>query len=167
MIRRTAVPCLLACMCVLFSLAEPAFSDEPAHHHDANEKLGNISFPISCAPDSQKLFERGVALMHSFGYEEAEAQFVEITQKDPACAMAHWGVALSLFHQIWERPTEPTLKRGWSEMEQAQKLDAKTGREQGFIFALSVLPRLRNSRLHAACHRLFQRYGQALPAISQ
>jgi tetratricopeptide (TPR) repeat protein len=135
MVRRTAVPCLLACVCVLFSLW--AFSDEPAHHHDASEKLGNVSFPISCAPDSEKPFERGVALMHSFGYEEAEAQFVEITQKDPTCAMAHWGVALSLFHQIWERPTEPTLKRGWSEMGQAQKLDAKTGRERGFIFALS------------------------------
>jgi tetratricopeptide (TPR) repeat protein len=138
MVRRTAFTCLLACVCVLFSLQESAFSDEmPMHHHDATEKLGNVSFPISCAPDSQKPFERGVALMHSFGYEEAEAQFVEITQKDPACAMAHWGIALSLFHQIWERPEEPALKRGWSEIQTAQKLGAKTDREQGYIAALS------------------------------
>src|SRR6202167_2491035 len=166
MVRRTAVSCLLVCVCVLFSLGEPAFSDEPTHHHDANEKLGNVSFPISCLPDSQKPFERGVALMHSFGYEEAEAQFVEITQKDPACAMAHWGVALSLFHQIWERPTEPTLKRGWSEMEQAQKLDAKTGRERGFIAALSDFYRDYGTRDHMqrvtayseAMGKLYQQY---------
>src|SRR5271154_1033126 len=140
MVRKTAVACLLACASsfFLFFLQGSVFGDEtPMHHHDASEKLGRVSFPISCAPDSQKPFERGVALMHSFGYEEAEAQFVEITQKDPACAMAHWGIALSLFHQIWERPEEPSLKRGWSEMEQAQKLDAKTDRERGYIAALS------------------------------
>ena len=83
-----------------------------AHHHEATEQLGKVSFPISCAPASEKAFERGVALLHSFGYEEAEEQFVEIAQKDTACAMAHWGIAMSLFHQIWERPQESTLKRG-------------------------------------------------------
>jgi hypothetical protein len=105
MIRGKAIACLLASACTLFLFQPPAFSDDMHdHHHDANERLGNVSFPISCATDSQKPFERGVALMHSFGYEEAEAQFTEITQKDPACAIAHWGIALSLFHQIWERP---------------------------------------------------------------
>jgi tetratricopeptide (TPR) repeat protein len=149
MLRRTAIACLLGGVCALFSLPGSAIADEtPAHHHDAGEKLGNISFPISCAPDSQKPFERGVALMHSFGYEEAETQFVELTQKDPACAMAHWGIALSLFHQIWERPGEPTLKRGWSEMEQAQKLGAKTDRERGYISALSEFYRDYGTRDH-------------------
>jgi tetratricopeptide (TPR) repeat protein len=149
MVRGTALACLLACVCVSFSLPGAAFGDEtPAHHHDSAEKLGNVSFPISCAPDSQKPFERGVALMHSFGYEEAEAQFAEITQKDPACAMAHWGVALSLFHQIWERPSEPSLKRGWSEMEEAQKLGAKTERERGYISALSDFYRDYDTRDH-------------------
>ena len=173
MIKKTAVSFLLACVCVLFSLPGSAFSDEtPVHHHDAGEKLGNISFPISCAPDSQKPFERGVALMHSFGYEEAEAQFVEITQKDPACAMAHWGVALSLFHQIWERPDEPTLKRGWSEMEEAQKLGAKTDREQGYISALSDFYRDYGTRDHMqraaaysdAMGKLYQKYPDDLEA---
>jgi tetratricopeptide (TPR) repeat protein len=168
MIRGKAVACVLTCAWVVFSLQGAAFSDEtPAHHHgDAAEKLGNISFPISCAPDSQKPFERGVALLHSFGYEEAQAQFVEITQKDPACAMAHWGVALSLFHQIWERPDEPTLKRGLSEMETAQKLGAKTDRERGYISALSEFYRDYGKRDHMqratayseAMGKLYQQY---------
>src|ERR1700733_4239536 len=138
MVRGTVLACLLASVCISLSLPESAFGDEmPAHHHDAAEKLGKVSFPISCAPGSQQPFERGVALMHSFGYEEAEAQFAEIAQTDPACAMAHWGVALSLFHQIWERPGEPSLQRGWNEMQKAQKLGAKTDRERDYISALS------------------------------
>lgn len=165
MLRKTA--CLLVCLCVLLFPAGSAFGDDtPMHHHDAAEKLGNISFPISCAPDSQKPFERGVALMHSFGYEDAEAQFTEITQKDPACAMAHWGIALSLFHQIWERPGETVLKHGWSEMEQAQKLDAKTDRERGYISALSGFYRDYGTRDHMqrvtayseAMGKLYQQY---------
>lgn len=173
MIRRTVVTCLLTCACAFAFLQGSVFGDEThAHHHDANEKLGNVSFPISCAPGSQKSFERGVALMHSFGYEDAEAQFVEITQSDPACAMAHWGVALSLFHQIWERPGEPTLKRGWSEMEQAQKLDAKTDRERGYISALSDFYRDYGTRDHmqraaaysAAMGKLYQQYPNDLEA---
>jgi tetratricopeptide (TPR) repeat protein len=108
------------------------------HHHDASEQLGKVSFPISCAPATQSAFERGVALLHSFGYEEAEEQFIEITQKDSACAMAHWGVAMSLFHQIWERPEDSTLKRGHDEMATAQKIGAKTERERAYINALAV-----------------------------
>src|SRR5580704_11546943 len=169
MIRAKAASCLT----VLLLFAGRAFSDDmPAHHHDASEKLGTVSFPISCAPDSQKPFERGVALMHSFGYEEAQSQFVEITKKDSACAMAHWGVALSLFHQIWERPDEPALKRGWSEMEQAQKLDAKTDRERGYIFALSEFYRDYGTRDHMqraaayseAMGKLYEKYPNDLEA---
>jgi tetratricopeptide (TPR) repeat protein len=173
MIGGRVVVCVLACACILFSFLGLAFSDDThEHHQDANEKLGNVSFPISCESNSQKPFERGVALMHSFGYEEAEAQFIEITQKDPGCAMAHWGVALSLFHQIWERPGEPSLKRGWSEREKAQKLGAKTERERGYIAALSAFYSDYGTRDHMqraaayseAMGKLFQQYPNDLEA---
>ncbi len=133
---------LLVFACVLCAVPALALDDDMhAHHHEAIEQLGKVSFPISCTPASQKAFERGVALLHSFGYEEAEEQFAEIAQKDPACAMAHWGIAMSLFHQIWERPQESTLKRGQGEIEKAQKIGAKTEREQGYISALAVFYR--------------------------
>ncbi len=169
MVRGKAVACLLAGWCLLFSVMGVALADEmPAHHHDAAEKLGNVSFPISCAPASQKPFERGVALMHSFGYEQAEAQFIEIAQKDPSCAMAHWGVAMSLFHQIWERPGEPSLKRGWSEMETAQKLGARTEREQGYIAALSAFYRDYATRDHMQRAAAYSdAMAKALPAVSR
>src|ERR1700739_562895 len=130
------------CFCIVSAVLASALEDDMhAHHHDAAERLGTVSFSISCAPGSQKAFERGVALLHSFGYEEAEEQLVEITQKDPACAMAHWGIAMSLFHEIWERPEESRLKRGHDEIEKAQKIGAKTERERGYVDALAVFYR--------------------------
>jgi tetratricopeptide repeat protein len=139
MFRTSLLACVLFCVCLVSAVPTLAFDDDMHdHHHEAVEQLGKVSFPTSCAPASQKAFERGVALLHSFGYEEAESQFVEITKTDPNCAMAHWGVAMSLFHQIWERPQDSTLKRGAQEMEQAQKIGAKTERERGYISALSL-----------------------------
>lgn len=85
MIRVKSLACLLvATLCVVSAFALD--DDMPGHHHDANERLGTVSFPIACAPDSQRTFERGVALLHSFGYEEAEEQFTEVAKKDPGCA---------------------------------------------------------------------------------
>ncbi|HEY1732444.1 MAG TPA: hypothetical protein VGG15_11875 [Terriglobales bacterium] len=108
------------------------------HHHDADEQLGKVSFPISCAPASQQSFNRGVALMHSFQYEDAETQFTAIAKSDPSCAMAHWGIALSYFHQLWDRPQEPVLQRGHEQMLMAEKLGAKTDRENDYIAALAI-----------------------------
>jgi len=125
--------------CVASAVLSPALDQEMhAHHHDDMERLGTVSFPISCEAGSQKSFERGVALLHSFGYEEAEQQFVELSQKDPACAMAHWGIAMSLFHQIWERPEPAALRRGHEELEKAQKIGAQTEREREYISALAI-----------------------------
>lgn len=136
--RMKSLACLLVSVCFVCALPAFALDDEMHHHHEASEQLGKVSFPISCAPESQKPFERGVALLHSFGYEDAEEQFTAITKADSSCAMAHWGLAMSLFHEIWERPEDSALKRGHDEMETAQKLGAKTERERGFISALAV-----------------------------
>ena len=126
---------LLICACLLPAVAQ---QDEMHHHHDATEQLGKVSFPVSCAPASQKSFERGVALLHSFGYEDAEEQFVEITKTDPGCAMAYWGIAMSQYHQIWERPNTKAMERGHKEIAAAQKIGAKTPREQAYISALAL-----------------------------
>jgi tetratricopeptide (TPR) repeat protein len=164
---------LLVCVCVLCAVPAAALDDEMhAHHHDATEQLGKVSFPISCAPASEKAFERGVALLHSFGYEEAEEQFAEIAQRDTACAMAHWGIAMSLFHQIWERPQESVLKRGQQEIEKAQKIGAKTERERAYISALAVFYRdpatndyLKRAAAYSdAMGKLYQQYPTDLEA---
>ena len=101
------------------------------------EQLGKVSFAVSCAAPVHAPFNRGVALLHDFWYDEAQPQFERIAQSDPQCAMAHWGVALSLFHQIWDRPDERTMARAWHEMQAAQAHPAKTAREREYVAALS------------------------------
>src|SRR5271156_6425558 len=88
--------------------------NHPAHPASAGtpERLGSVNFSISCATTVQASFNRGVALLHDFWYEEAKPQFEAIVKADPNCAMAHWGVAMSDFHQIWGRPNEVAQKRG-------------------------------------------------------
>lgn len=115
-----------------------SMSDMPMHKSApvANERLGTVSFPVSC-PASQVAFNRGVALLHDFWYEEANAQFERIIQSDPKCAMAHWGLAMSSFHQIWDRPDAKTMQLGAAEMQKAQALPAGTEREQAYIAALA------------------------------
>ena len=112
--------------------------NEPHHHHDAAEKFGTVTFPTSCAPASQAQFERGMALLYSFEYETASNQFQEIEAKDPACAMAYWGQAMSLYHQLWDRPSKADLQRGAELLAEASALKTPTVRERDYIQALTV-----------------------------
>jgi tetratricopeptide (TPR) repeat protein len=104
---------------------------------ETSEHLGTVSFQTSCATAVSADFNRGVALLHDFWYEEARPQFERILKADPSCAMAHWGIALSGFHQIWERPGTAVMATGWQQMQAAQAQPAKTARERAYVAALS------------------------------
>src|SRR5580704_9467315 len=136
--NRVAYLLLLSC---LFALSASA-DDDKDHPHDEDlteTQLGTVHFPISCAASVQKPFARGVALLHSFWYEEAEKEFLQIAKDDPQCAMAHWGVAMSLWHQLWNDPDEKVLARGLDEVNTARKLGAKTTpRESAYITAIAA-----------------------------
>jgi len=123
------------CIAAAFSYAA---ADEEGHHHEevAQDELGTVHFPVSCAPDTQKTFEKGVALLHSFWYEEAEKTFLDVEKQDPKCAMAYWGEAMSLWHQLWNHPDSATIKRASGELKKADEAKAKTERERDYIRAL-------------------------------
>src|SRR5229473_2452109 len=129
--------CLVTACLVLSSLIVLA-DDDDHHHHDASEGLGAVSFPTSCAPAVQKSFERGVALLHSFEYEQAEKQFREVSAGDPQCAMAYWGEAMSLYHQLWQRPAKDVVKHGHELVEKGLALNPKTARERDYLTALAA-----------------------------
>jgi tetratricopeptide (TPR) repeat protein len=128
----------LAFICTLWLATDLLSAQEPQHHHDADEQLGTVSFPTSCAPAVQSQFERGVALLHSFEYEVADAQFEEVTKKDPRCAMAYWGQAMTLYHELWNRPSEADLAQGAELLAKARSLKPPTARERDYVLALSV-----------------------------
>lgn len=113
------------------------------HHHDdappPGEKLGQVSFPTSCAPKSRIAMERGVALLHSFGYAKAQMQFEAIEHDDPTCAMAHWGIAMTQYQELWGQPETEALKLGADEMAIARTFAPQaTPRERAYIDALSA-----------------------------
>src|SRR5438067_5728344 len=129
---------IILLLLIAFSLPAIVAADQGHHEALTSEQLGSVSFPTSCAANVQKPFERGVALLHSFWYEEAEKQFAEVAKNDKGCAMAHWGVAMSWYHQHWDRPDAGVLKRGAGELAKAAKLAAKaTPREREYIAALA------------------------------
>ena len=110
------------------------------HDHPAPEKLGTVSFPTSCRQETQQEFNRAVALLHSFAYGAAEEAFKSVAAQDPQCAMAHWGVAMTHFHELWDPHLPPAgIASGQKEIAQAETINAATERERGFIHALSLL----------------------------
>src|SRR5450432_2170594 len=119
--------------------ASPIFADETHHHEELTaEQLGTVHFPVSCSPFSRKSFERGVALLHSFWYEQAETTFQGIAKDDSQCAMAHWGIAMCLWHQLWNHPDAATIKRGKSEAAIANSFHPKSDRERDYVAAISA-----------------------------
>jgi tetratricopeptide (TPR) repeat protein len=99
---------------------------------------GKVEFPISCAPAAQSEFSRGVALLHSFFYEEARRVFTSVAERDPNCAMAQWGIAMTWWHPIWTPPTADEMSAGKAAIQKAMAMNAGTDRERGFITALNV-----------------------------
>ena len=113
---------------------------QEAHQHGAPEKLGSVSFPISCLPAVQQQFDRGVALLHSFAYSEAGNAFRGVAELDSRCAMAHWGVAMTHFHQLWDPPLSPAaISAAQREIQLAHRKGAGTERERKFIDALGLI----------------------------
>ncbi len=125
-------------LAILFLASLSAAQD--MHDHPAPEKLGRVSFPVSCSPSLQADFNRGVALLHSFAYTDAERAFHGVAQLDAGCAMAHWGAAMTHYHQLWDPPLPPgAAAAGQAEIELAKKIGAKSDRERQLIAALELI----------------------------
>jgi len=118
--------------------------------------IGKVEFPISCAPAVQSEFARGVALLHSFFYEEARRVFTAVAERDPKCAMAQWGIAMTWWHPIWTPPTPDEMSAGKAAIEKAMAMNPGTERERGFIRALNIYYNSPDARTAAAvgqsCH---------------
>lgn len=110
---------------------------EHEHMHSVPEQFGKVHFPTSCK--DQPAFERAVAILHSFAYVEAAEAFRELAAKDPACAMAQWGIAMSYFHIIWGPPTPEEFAAGKAAADKAAALAAGASpRERDFIAAIGA-----------------------------
>ncbi|HET7345785.1 MAG TPA: hypothetical protein VFJ10_00530, partial [Acidobacteriaceae bacterium] len=125
---------------VLILLSPTLSLAQQEHEHAAPEKLGSVSFPTSCKAETQQAFNRAVALLHSFAYKAAEEGFRSVAERDPRCAMAQWGMAMTHYHQLWQPALPPAeVAVAQKEIAQAALLPEASGRERGFIHALSLI----------------------------
>ena len=148
---------------MLFAVCAFAVAQEDhSRHQHAVAGLGTVNFPTSCNAAAQKSISRGAALLHSFGYEEARLAFNDAAKADPACAIAHWGVARTWYHPIWAPPSREELKQGAAALERAQATGAKTERERDYINALAVFYKDWQTVDHATRARAYE---QALATV--
>ena len=127
-----------------------SFTSRVVAQHDhgrAVEQLGRVVFPTSCNAAAQREFERAMALLHSFWWEQGQAAFQSVLAADSSCAMGYWGLALT----AWGNPFaggpgggagrgEP-LRHGATLAERGLAIGAPTARERGFLAAAGALYR--------------------------
>jgi tetratricopeptide (TPR) repeat protein len=112
----------------------------PARAQDhASHQLGTVDFRASCAGPARAELDRAIALLHHMTYPRAREAFEKASAVDPRCAMAHWGVAMTLFQPLWPtRPGPADLRRGWAEVETARRLGPGTERERALVDAAAA-----------------------------
>ena len=122
---------LLATVAVLCSAGVAA--------HEGDDKLGKVTFPISCDPAVQSEFDSGVAMLHSYWFNTAGKVFKTVAQRDPGCAMAYWGIAMDLLgNTLASPPQAKDAQAAWEALEKARAIGAKTQRERDWIEAISA-----------------------------
>jgi tetratricopeptide (TPR) repeat protein len=102
-----------------------------------DKQFGTMEFEISSDDNVKEDFNLAVKLLHSFEYDEAEKAFAKVIDKDPRCAIAYWGVAMSNFHPLWTPPTEIELEKGAKAIQIAQSLKTSQ-REAAYIDAIAA-----------------------------
>lgn len=129
---------LAAAALFLIAPAAVAQVDHAGHGGTPPAQLGRVEFGTSCNAAAQPSVERGVALLHSFWYEEAVTTFRQAAAADAGCAMAQWGLATSYLHPLWAPPTRAESDSGAAALARARALPAPSHREQMYITAIGA-----------------------------
>ncbi len=101
-------------------------------------KVGHVVLPTSCAAGVTADLQRGVALLHSFFYEEARRVFTAVATSDPSCAMAQWGIAMTHWHPIWAAPEAADFESGRAAAERASALTTALPLERDLVKAIAA-----------------------------
>jgi tetratricopeptide (TPR) repeat protein len=135
--KEVIVRALIALLVVLCA-AVPAARQNPQHEHAAPEKLGRVHFATSCSPDVTTGFDRAVALLHSFSFSTARQAFEDVLARDPSCAIAYWGIAMTNWGNPFAGVRSPkALESGAAAVARAQATGKPTPRERDYIAAVA------------------------------
>ena len=121
-----------------FLIVAPGLAAQEHHHELSAEEVGSVHFLTSCSKAAQPGFNRAVALLHSFQYEQARQAFNEFAALDPSCAMTQWGVAMSHYHGLWKNGDTGAGRLALRKAQQiAASNPATTGLGRAYIEALA------------------------------
>ena len=137
---------------------------QPTLAHEARkDQFGEVHFPTSCNAAAQQRFDGAMRLQHSFWYRESRRTFEEALAADPECAIAYWGIALSLLFNPHIATPPQNLAPGLAALEKGRALGAKTQRERDYIEALLAF----YSGDKVPHGQRVQRYLEALEALAR
>jgi tetratricopeptide (TPR) repeat protein len=150
---------ITALVSLSFSLI-PAFCDEGHHHTLTEDEVGSVHFTTSCSKGIEGSFNRAVALLHSFQYEQARQAFEELFNLDPTCAMAQWGVAMSHYHGLWDNGDTAAGRQALQKAQEIASTNPKTtAREKAYINGLAEIYRTDNKNQDENAHAFEQAMG--------
>ncbi|MDK8463457.1 hypothetical protein [Marinobacter sp. SS13-12] len=129
-------------LAVTISFVPPASAHQDTmndgHPHSAGDGIGTVNLQADCHDSVRADVNHALGMMHHMMYTQARAEFNAIIQADPDCAMAHWGVATSLFQPLWgTTPSTEDISRGRQAVQQARN-SAETERERLLIDATAA-----------------------------
>ncbi len=136
----------------------------PARGQDAEQQLGTVHFVTSCNQPAQQRFDRAMRYQHSFWYRASREGFEQVLQADPRCAMAYWGIALSMLMNPHVPTPRDNLALGLATLQKATTPPAPTARERDYIAALLALYTDHETLAHGA---RVQRYLEAMAALAE
>lgn len=117
-----------------------------AQEHDMQhmapaQGVGSVHFDNSCAPDVRPIIDAGMAFLYSFWFTQAHEHFARAAQRDPACAIAYWGEAMSGYEQIsgGGLPQGAQLKLGRAAIAKARSAGERTSREASYVDAIAII----------------------------
>jgi tetratricopeptide (TPR) repeat protein len=134
-----------ALILVVLALAGSAALAQEDHSHagmPAHSRLGSVVFPNSGSPAAQDDFLRGVALLHSFEYQDAAKALKTAQTIDKDFALAYWMEALTYRHVLWGFEDLAAARSALTPLgssPNARLARAKTPRERAYGVAVEAL----------------------------
>jgi hypothetical protein len=128
--------------------------------------LGTVHFPTSCSPAVEAQFDRAMTLLHSFWAKDAIEGFIDVLRQDPGCAIAYWGIAMSVQQNplTGQEPNANATKDALAGLDRAKTIGAKTQRERDYLAAIDLIYRDAD-KIDFRARRLA--YEKAMEALAQ
>lgn len=160
--QRTAA-IVLMCSTAAFSARA---HDDDARYAAAAERIGKVHFANSCGAAVSKPFDVSVALLHSFWARQAIEGFNEVLRQDPGCAIAYWGIAMSLQQNplTGQEPSPQAIQEALAGLQKAESIGAKTERERDYLAAIALIYKDAGKVEFRARRLAYERAMQALAA---